>query len=519
MFMKSNLKVFVSALTLLSSSIYVVAESNVETNEPVADYSASIFANSSTGNFAPYFIGSLNHGKTVMKTSALLDVDVVRGLAKDRRFSWGFGGELVLGYSAKADYIKWDESSKDWVANPQAPAVVWLQQSYFEIKYRGVFLTAGMKERHSALLNEKLSSGDLVESGNSRPIPEVRTGFIDFQNIPFTNGWVQIQGEISYGFMFDNVYNQNHFNYYNYHINLNPLYSYKRCYFRTNPKQPFSVTVGMQVGSFFGGKTEYYSNGLLTRTSTFSKSLSTFLKMFLPIGETGEDYYTGSTLGSWDLFSRYRLNNNDEICAYFQWPWEDGSGIGKMNGWDGVWGLEYKFNKPGLISGAVIEYIDFRNQGGPIHWEPDDTPGTTITSHATGRDNYYNNVYYNSYVNYGMSIGTPFFLSPVYNLDGYPAFVCNRCYGFHCGLMGNPTNTVDYRVLVGYQKGLGNYTESFPSPKTNTSMLFEAGWDASKLSRGLSMRIQAAFDAGTLRGNNFGASLTLKYSGEIWQAN
>ena len=30
-------------------------------------------------------------------------------------------------------------------------------------------------------------------------IPGVEAGFLGFQNIPFTNGWVQIGGAISYG--------------------------------------------------------------------------------------------------------------------------------------------------------------------------------------------------------------------------------------------------------------------------------------------------------------------------------
>lgn len=34
--------------------------------------------------------------------------------------------------------------------------------------------------------------------------------------------------------------------------------------------------------------------------------------------------------------------NDSEIKAFFQKPFEDGSGIGWMNGFDGIWGLEYK---------------------------------------------------------------------------------------------------------------------------------------------------------------------------------
>ncbi len=52
-----------------------------------------------------------------------------------------------------------------------------IQQLYGEIKYRGVFVEAGMKEHDSPILPQSLTSGDLVESGNARPIPQIRAGF------------------------------------------------------------------------------------------------------------------------------------------------------------------------------------------------------------------------------------------------------------------------------------------------------------------------------------------------------
>lgn len=517
--MAKLIKILAAAALIMAPAIGMGADRADSTaREKVADYSASALLGLSTGKFAPYMIGSLNHGKTPMKGWQLADVRVVRDLNSDSRFAWGFGWEFLFGFSRKAEYARWQESDRQWIANKQGPAAVWIQQAYGEVKYRSLFLTAGMKERGSALLNQQLSSGDLVESGNARPIPEIRVGFNDFQNIPLTNGWMQIQGEISYGKMVDNAYNKNHFNYYNYHLHLGALYSYKRCYFRTNPDQPLSATFGMQAATFFGGETQYYQEGryLPEKTLKFSSSLKTFFKVFFPFAEGGEDYYTGQTLGSWDCRLRYRLPNRDEIYAYFQGPWEDGTGIGRRNGLDGLWGLEYKASRPGIITGAVFELLDFRNQSGPIHWQPNDTPGTPILTHVSGRDNYYNNFYYNAYANFGMAIGTPFLLSPIYNLDGYPAFASNRACGFHAGLSGLFSNAIDYRFLVGYQRGLGNYDYAYPRPRTNTSMLFEAGWDASALARGLSARLQLAFDAGSLRGNNFGGALTITYKGEIW---
>ena len=49
-----------------------------------------------------------------------------------------------------------------------------------------IFISAGCRELTDEVVNFELSSGGLVWSGNARPIPQVRAGFIDFVDIPFT---------------------------------------------------------------------------------------------------------------------------------------------------------------------------------------------------------------------------------------------------------------------------------------------------------------------------------------------
>ncbi len=96
--------------------------------------------------------------------------------------------------------------------------------------------------------------------------------------------------------------------------------------------------------------------------------------MFIPREGTGEGFYQGNSLGSWDFKARYAFSGGSQLSAYFEWPWEDGSGIGKMNGWDGLWGLQYNFAKAGAVSKIVVEYFDFTNQSSTVHWAPSDDP-------------------------------------------------------------------------------------------------------------------------------------------------
>lgn len=480
---------------------------------PVVEYEAAVVLNASTGATAPYMIGSWRNGRQPYKNGALLDVGALKRLDHAKRLDWEAGVELLTGYAHGIRYERFNNDA--WTTHTMQPARFWVQQLYATLKYRSLFITVGQRDHHSALLDDRLSSGDLVRSCNARGIPEVEAGFIDFQNIPFTNGWVQIEGVIGYGKFMDNSYSRNQFNYYYWVLATDTYYTYKRCYFRTKPSQPLSITVGMQAAGQFGGMTQYYNRGKLTGTDHRGFKVSDLWDMFFPISGNGESWIKGNSLGSWDFKARYRLPNGHELSAAFEWPWEDGSGIGRRNGWDGLWGLYYHAPGRAAISGAAIEYLDFTNQSGPLHWAPGDHPGTTITSALTGGDNYYNNDQYGAYDNLGLSIGSPFLKSPLYNLDGAGQYVYTRSRGFHAAVEGALAPQVDWRVMASYQKAWGNGRQPSGTALHNTSLMAEATWQADRLLKGLGMQAVLAVDAGSLRGHNFGAMLTISYKGNF----
>ncbi len=479
------------------------------------DYRAEALGNGSTGDFAPYFIGSLNGGKTVRKGSALLDLGASVGFDRSKRFSWGAGIEVVTGYSTANDYDRWNESSGQWSKVSNRPSALWIQQLYGEVKYRGVTLMVGQKAPKSALLDERLSSGDLTRSSNARGIPGVSLGFVDFQDIPFTGGWVQIDGVVEYGRYTDDNFRRQQYNYYNWMLATDIYSTYKRCYFRTKPSMPFSVTLGMQTAGQFGGCTAYYRRGKNYKNDNRGFRFIDVWKMFLPTRGNGNGFYEGNSLGSWDFMARYRLTSGSELSIGFQWPWEDGSGIGRRNGWDGLWGIYYKTPARAAVTGAAFEYLDFRNQSGPIHWAPADFPGTTITGEATGGDNYYNNDTYTAYTNYGMAIATPFLVAPIYNLNGYPAFEHNCARGVHVAVTGCIGAEIDYAVKYSWQQGWGIGRKPSPMSAIDNSMLVDVDWNAARLLPGLRVNAKLAFDAGRLRGDNFGALIGISYSGAI----
>lgn len=503
-----------SFLLLLCIGMGVLAKAQTASTPATTGirYATSLSANVGSGDFVPYYIASNRHGIVTQPVGTQLRIAAWKPLERDKRFSWSATVDFLTGITSYTDYLRYDANAYVWTTNRQRPPHVWLQQLYGELKWRSLFLEVGMKEHSSALFNTRLGSGDFVESGNARPIPGVRFGFIDFQDVPFTKGWLQIQGEIAYGKTTDKEWLESHYNYYNSFLTTDVWYHYKRFYFRVAPQHPLTVTVGMQAAAQFNGTTQTYDKGKLIRTNEEHFQLHDLWDMFATKGQ--DTYFAGNSLGAWDLRADYRLRNGDRLSAYFQWPWDDGSGIGKLNGFDGIWGLEWKQKETGgWLSGAVIEYLTFMNQSGPMHYDPEDNPGTTLHVHTEGADNYYNNYQYNGYAHHGMSIGTPFLPSPLYNLDGYLRYVDTRLHGFHVGLEGSVCPDISYRLLASYRKAFGTSNTPRRSPVHDMSLMAEATWRVSHFLPGLTICAQLGIDRGTLYGNTCGVLVGITYQG------
>lgn len=501
----------VSAIAMVLVGLYAVsfAAERVDT----LHCSASVSGNVSSGRMAPYMIGSWQSGRTAMQSDAIAAFSAEKAMHMTRRFDWSAGVSLVGGWHHDVVFDRYETSDAAWRQSAFRPAPVYIEQAYAGVKYRGVFAMGGMKVHESKIVDSRLSSGDLVLSTNARPIPGVTVGFVDFQDIPFTNGCLQIDGRIMYGHFTDDRFRESQFAFYNGVVATHLYYTYKYCYFRTKPSERFSVVFGMQTAGQFGGDTRYYKKGHLVSREHRGFRMVDIFKMFLPTPNNGNEYYEGNSLGSWSLRARYTLGGSGEIAAYWEKPFEDGSGIGCRNGFDGLYGLQYTRGGRGWFESAVVEYLDLRNQSGPLHFAPGDILGSSISSEATGGDNYYNNDTYGAYANYGMAIGSPMVVSPIYNADGYPDFIYNRMRGLHAAASGSVSQSLSYRIMLSWQKGYAMGRIPLPKAKNDFSAMAEVTWRADALLRGVSLSCRAACDRGDLRGDNFGLQFTLAYCG------
>ena len=532
MMIKNVLTSFIFALTLccaVSASAQVPADSTLypdlqaDTTTQVADcvgyihdlkYKLGFLANAGNSELAPYYISSNCGGTTTQQYSAL-----VYAAAKlwnsnlHKRFSWGAGLEVWGGYASSAGYQRYAGNGQ-FEEQKQHPARVWIQEAYLAANYRSIFAVTGQARKASPIVNGELSSGDLVWSNNARPPVGLRAGFINFQNIPFTKGWVQIQGEFGYFRQLDDKWLENHYNYYNHFITTDYWLHYKSLHLRTNPSKPVVFTIGAQSACQFGGTAKYYKDGQLDHTVKMKADAKAFWRTFIAGSggnSTGDSFVEGNHLGTWDIALEGHLNDDKLLRAYTQWLWEDGSGIGKMNGFDGLWGIEFRQFGHYLVSGAVIEYIDFTNQSGPIHWTPNDRPGTPITSHSSGADDYYNNYIYNGYQSRGMSIGSPFVKSPLYNQDGYMRYRDNLLRGFHAAIQGWLHEDWSYRLKASYRKSWGIPIIPRAGSVDDFSMALQLNYRPSY--GPWCVNATVAMDRGNLYGNNWGGMLGITYSG------
>ena len=359
----------------------------------------------------------------------------------------------------------------DALASVHADHKAYLQQCYANLSYQSFFLEVGSREIAPILRHSQLSSGTLMKGTNAKPIPQVHIGTNGFWTVPFTKGWLQACFDVGYGKFLDSNYREDQFNLgglINQQYATGSLYHQKHLYFRSNPSKPIFVIAGIEhVVQFCGTGYRRSDSGL--SMSEKPANLKAFWEVILPVGDTQyfeheatEDWVYGNHLGSMTLQVGWNINANHLLQVYLDNPFEDGSGIRKGNGWDGLWGVQYTNKSPGrqAVREVVVEYLQTTNQSGPLHFDGADYPEpirSQISDLVVGDDNYYNHSFYDSYTHYGMTPGHPLLTSPIYNQDGHTAFRDNRVKAWHIGIQGECTGRLSYIFKGSYREGLGIY--------------------------------------------------------------
>lgn len=413
----------------------------------------------------------------------------------------------------------------DAIAAVHADHGLYMQQWYANVGYDKFYIEAGSREQHLVVRNEELSVGSFVKGINAKPVPQLHMGTSDFWTVPLTGGWLQAHFDFGYGKFMDSSHKDDVF------ANakgVNTLYAtgafchQKHLYLRSNPGKRLFAVAGIEHMVIFGGEGHQMVDGQMVNKQK-SAGLKDCWRVLLPLGDGNyyendafEDWRYGNHIGMMTFQVGWNIDRSHRLQAYLDNPFEDGSGIRKGNGLDGLWGVEYSNTASGRqwLRAAVVEYFQTTNQCGPLHWSPDDYPEpirSTVTDHIRGNDNYYNHIFYGGYAHYGMTPGTALITSPVYNKDGFMDYRDNRVKAWHMGISGEITERLTYRVKGSYREGWGTYS----APLKDRHHSFDAMMQATYTRGGWHCSAAYALDRGNIYGNGQTINLKIGYHGKI----
>ena len=412
-------------------------------------------------------------------------------------------------FSNKEITLEW---GADAVAGYNLTSTILVQQAYFDFQWKRLRISLGQKERWGDLPNHRLSTGSLVESGNARPIPQVRIELPEYWNITGTKGWVGIKGHLAYGCFTDGNWQEGFFS------ETSPratstLYHSKAGSMRFGNEEKFPLTaeIGLHMVTQFGG-TCYNTNRRPGKHYKNPVRFKDFFYALIPLsGDASYDAgdqanVAGNMLGAWQGAITWN-NGNWKLRTYYEHTFEDHSQLF----WEyGLWteqlvGLELELKEFKYIKNVVFEYFNLKNQSGPIYHDKN----STFPDQISCIDNNYNHGKYPGWFNYGQMIATPLCTSPIYNANLIQYCYNNRVEAFHLGIEGEPLNWLGYRALYTHSNNWGSYTVPFKDIKTNNSLLLELTFRPQAMN-GWSIAASFALDNGDLYGNNYGGMLTIK---------
>lgn len=495
--MKNKCALFLASFVLFSSQ-YAVGQDNKDETEKTI-YRLEAMGSAATGENTPFWIVSNRNGVVPLDAgNGLLRAGVFHNQTFGNGFRWTAGVDLV---GAAPRYRN-----------------VYLQQLYAEIGYKAILLSVGSKERYNSIVDKRLSSGDMVLSPNAKPIPEINFSIPEYATIPFTGGWLQVKGDFSIGKSFDSAYLEDYVS-----VSSKPktyvdkiLWHHKSGFLRiedTLNEFPLFGTLGLEHWVQWGG------NSTDPKIGKQPQSIKDFLRVVA--GKEGGEEATlsdqinalGNHYGSYYFGLGYKLRGFGTLQAYHQHYFEDKSGMELANGIDGIWGIELKTEQVSWLKKIVIEYLNTKNQSGPMHFIRFDRD--KYSGRGGGNDDYYNNGEYTTGASYfNRALGSPLLISPEYNGNGEIGFKNNRVESWHLGAEGAITTNLSYRLLLTSMTSWGRSSKPFLNTKSSVSTLAEVTYTHPRLS-GWEFGGVVAFDTGDMLEKNAGFSLSIRKQGVL----
>lgn len=537
--------IFITLSALLTFFSSATAQENRSTLNYIIQYSG----HTSTGENAPYWFAARRQGMyNIDPNSSTMRIGLLSSGHFDKRgkFEYRIGADIRVG---------------ETYSNSMSLGTGFtLQQACFDIQYNCLQISIGSKERfseashtyltpfgenlNSNLINQyfpniysrsiiDLGSGGLAYSGNSRPVPQVRIEIPEYTPFPGTNGWLHVRGHIAYGAFTDEKFQSRH-------TEKSPsvrygkslLYHSKAGFLRIGKAEKFPLLFegGLEMHTQFGGDIYTHADGKIL---SMPHGLADYWKAFIPLSgsdatpEKEQTNISGNQLGSWHaafiiptkkveirlygehlfedfsqlFFFEYQADKNAKKNVIY-YPWRDIL-LGLR--------LTNKSRILPFVSSMQYEYLTTRDQSGALYHDPSDY----FNEQMDGADNYYNHGIYPGWHHWGMGIGNPLIISPVYNANGDLQFRSNRIIAHNAGVNGTFEQwfPLAYRLQYTYSEHWGSYSHPFNKKKYSTSLLAEFVYALPK--RHWAGTFALAYDQSDYIGNSFGLMFTVSYTGGL----
>ncbi|MCQ2083198.1 MAG: capsule assembly Wzi family protein [Bacteroidaceae bacterium] len=472
-------------------------------------YRLETVATASDGANAPFWLSSNRQGLvSVSNGMAYARYGMFGQMILPNTFSVRYGMDLGIGSGLEDDWF--------------------VQQMYLDFGYKCWNFSIGMKERPGTLVNNDLSSGALVWSGNCKPVPQARFGMPEYYSFASLNGILAVRWDMSYGLFTDDEWRgRNPENGYTDHI----LYHGKELFLKIgdHARFPLELTLGIEMNAMFGGV--MHNRGFCSRDTIFDNyrlpsDLGAFANIIVPLNKAGQQTReNGNTVGSWHVSLDCFFDKEWSARAYYEHYFEDHSSMlgieykansegengfvtyGFRRNWlDGLYGLEVNLPDGLSVRNVVVEFLNTRGQCGAVY-KPQDVP---LAEGIDGRDGMYNHEVYDSYSHHGLAAGSPVLLSPVYNSNGKQRFLSNRVNMLHLGIDGGVGTHLDYKLKLTATRHWGTYERPFVETRDICSGELSLYWlagDSYSLKYGISVGMDSD-DSGWL-GNNRGVMLSV----------
>jgi hypothetical protein len=341
-------------------------------------------------------------------------------------------------------------------------------------------LSAGYHPYSAGLIDTTLSLGGTIFSSNAPIIPRISLASNGWINVPFTKGYVKINGLFEHGWFEKGRYVED--------VRLH----HKNFFVQVGGDLPVNLSAGLVHAVQWGGISPDPVYGDMT--IGFEEYINYIVRAknpdSIPGLPTNEHLNRlGNHLGSWNYALQIKPQKYLKFSFYYHTIFEDKSGFKRKFNRDGKFTFALENTRWNAISKFTFEYLHTKYQSGPEH----------ILDSLSGNDNYFNNYLYRSgWTVDHFTLGTPYITSP-YIVNGINTLPNNRVESFALSLKGS---SGEYRYLVRYAYVLnfGRHSAAYIPEIKQSHWLFELN---RTLTKGI-IHFTLSGDIGSLFGNSVG---------------